>query len=95
MVALSNTQIRGLKARAQRLKAMLKIGREGLSPEFFAALDDALRHHELVKVKFDHLKEQKKELSPQVAQKSGSHLVTRVGNVLVLYRPKEEEATEL
>jgi RNA-binding protein len=97
MVPLTNTQIRGLKARAQRLKAMLKIGKEGLSPEFLAALDDALKHNELIKVKFDHLKERKKELSPEVALKSGSHLVTRVGNVVVLYRPKvqEEEGTEL
>jgi RNA-binding protein len=47
-----------------------------------------LKHHELVKVKFDEFKEQKKELAPQLAEKSGSHLVTRVGNVVVLYRPK-------
>jgi len=51
-------------------------------------LDDALKHHELVKVKFDEFKEQKKELSPQLAEKTGSHLVTRVGNVVVLYRAK-------
>jgi len=39
-------------------------------------------------VKFDFLKEQKKELAPQLAEKSGSRLVTRVGNVVVLFRPK-------
>jgi RNA-binding protein len=91
MVALPNAQIRALKAQAQRLKATLKIGKEGLSPQFLAALDDALKHHELVKVKFDEFKEQKKELAPQLAEKSSSHLVTRVGNVVVLYRPKPEE----
>jgi RNA-binding protein len=73
------------------MKATLKIGREGLSPQFLAALDEALNHHELVKVKFDEFKEQKKELAPQLAEKSGSHLVTRVGNVVVLYRPRPEE----
>lgn len=90
MDSLSNAQIRVLKAQAQRLKAMLKIGKEGLSPQFLAALDELLNHHELVKVKFDEFKEQKKELTPQLAEKSGSHLVTRVGNVVVLYRPKPE-----
>ena len=69
----------------------LKIGKEGLSPQFLAALNDALKHHELVKVKFDDFKEQKKELAPQLAEKSGSHLVTRVGNVAVLFRPKPVE----
>ena len=88
MVSLTNAQIRVLKAQAQRLKATLKVGKEGLSPQFLAALDDALKYRELVKVKFDDFKEQKKELAPQLAEKSGSHLVTRVGNVVVLHRPK-------
>ena len=88
MDSLINAQVRELKAKAQRLKAMLKIGKEGLSPAFLAALNDALKHHELVKVKFEGFKEQKKELAPELAQKSRSHLITRVGNVVVLYRPK-------
>ena len=72
---------------AQRLKASIKIGKEGLSPRFLAALDEVLKHHQLVKVKFDEFKDQKKELTPELAEKSESHLVTRVGNVVVLYRP--------
>jgi RNA-binding protein len=91
MASPSNAQIRDLKARAQLLKATFKVGKEGLSPQFLAALDDALKHHELVKVKFDDFKEQKKELAPQLAQKSGSQLVMRVGNVVVLYRSKPVE----
>jgi RNA-binding protein len=91
MVALTNAQIRPLKAQAQRLKASLKVGKEGLSPQFLAALDDALKHHELIKVKFDNFKEQKKELAPQLAEKTGSHLIARVGNVAVLFRPKPIE----
>ena len=91
MLSLTNAQLRDLKAQAQRLKATLKVGKEGLSPQFIAALDGVLKHHELVKVKFDDFKEQKKELAPQLAEKSGSHLVTRVGNVVVLYRPKPAE----
>ncbi len=73
------------------MKATLKLGKEGMSARFLAALDEALKHHQLVKVKFDEFKEQKKELSPQLAEKTGSHLVTRVGNVVVLYRPKPTE----
>jgi RNA-binding protein len=91
MVSLTNAQIRALKAQAQRLKATLKIGKEGLSPRFLAALDQALNHHELIKVKFDDFKDQKRELTPQLAEKSGSHLITRIGNVVVLYRPTPAE----
>ncbi len=90
MVELTNAQIRDLKARAQRLKATVKVGKEGLSSQFIAALDEALNHNELLKVKFDEFKEQKKELTPQLAEKTGSHLVTRVGNVVVLFRAKAQ-----
>src|SRR6476620_7431396 len=89
---LTNPRIRALKAQAQRMKATLKIGKEGISPQFLAALDKDLKQHELVKVKFDDFKEQKKELTPQLADKTGSHLITRVGNVVVLYRPKPADA---
>src|SRR6266568_2189572 len=89
MVSLTNAQIRGFKAQAQRLKPKIKLGKEGLSPQFLAALDEALKHHELVKVKFDDFKDQKKELSPQLAEKTSSYLITRVGNVVVLYRPNQ------
>jgi RNA-binding protein len=88
MVPLTNAQIRNCKAQAQRLKATLKVGKEGLSPQFLAALDDALKHHELVKMKFDDFKDQRKDLAPQLAEESDSRLVTRVGNVAVLFRPK-------
>jgi RNA-binding protein len=87
--SLTTAQIRDLKSRAQRLKATLKVGKDGLSPRFIAALDEALKHNELLKVKFDDFKEEKKELTPQLAERSRSHLITRIGNVVVLYRPKK------
>jgi RNA-binding protein len=88
MSLLSNAKIRELKAKGQHLEPVLKIGKEGLTPQFYAALAEAFQHHELLKVKFVDLKEQKKELSPIIASQSGSQLIMRVGNVLVLYRPK-------
>ena len=92
MVPLTNAQVRELKARAQRLKATVRVGKDGLSAPFVAALDTALHHQELIKVKFDFFKEEKKELAPLLAERTHSHLVTRVGNVVVLYRPKPQAA---
>jgi RNA-binding protein len=85
---LTNAKIRELKARAQLMKPTIKVGHDGLSPQFIAALDDALKHHELVKVKFSDHKEEKKQLAPQLAEKTGSELIMRVGNVAVVYRAK-------
>ena len=56
-------------------------------------LDDVLKHHELIKLKFD-FKDQKKELAPQLAEKSGCHLVTRVGNVVLGDRDKARNAAD-
>lgn len=89
---LGNPKIRELKARAQRMEPMLKVGKAGLSDAFLRSVDEALTQHELVKIKFAEFKEQKKELAPQLAEKTHSHLIMRVGNVVVIYRPKPSEA---
>jgi RNA-binding protein len=86
--ALTNRELRDLKARAQLLKPMLKVGKDGLSPAFLKATDDALAHHELVKVKFDDFKDQKKELAPKLADGVSAQIVMQVGHVVVLFRRK-------
>ena len=83
---LTNAAKRDLKARAQRLEPILKVGHAGVTPEFLASLDRALTDHELVKVRFGDFKEEKKTLTPVLAEKTGSEVVMRVGNVAVFYR---------
>jgi RNA-binding protein len=83
---LTKQEIRELKSRAQRLDAILKLGKAGLSDAFLKSLDQALTDHELVKVRLSDLKEQRKEIAPQLAAKSGSHLITLLGHVVVLFR---------
>jgi len=83
-------ELRDLKAKAQRLKPIVKLGKEGLTESFLASLDQALNDHQLVKVKFDEFKEQKKELAPVLAEKTQAQIIMRVGNVLVLFRRKAE-----
>ena len=91
--SLSSSEKRTLKATAQKLEPLLKIGKNGLSEAFIASLNTELTLHELVKVKFIDFKEQKKELAPQLAEKTGSHLIMRVGNVAVYYRKRLEKMT--
>jgi RNA-binding protein len=91
MVPLTSKEIRGLKARAQLLKPVVRLGKQGLSPEFVAALDEALTHHELVKVKFDEFKEERKQLAPQMAERTGSQFIWMVGHVAVFYRPRQSQ----
>ena len=83
---LTTAQIAKLKSLAQRLDATLKIGKAGLSEPFLKSVRETLAHRELIKVKFDDLKDQKKTLAPELAEKTESRLVTLIGNVAVLYR---------
>jgi RNA-binding protein len=90
---LSNREVRELKARAQRLKPMLKVGKDGLSPAFLQAVEETLAHHDLVKVKFDEFKEEKKQLGPKLAESVNANLVMAVGHVVVLFRRKPTGST--
>ncbi len=92
MDALTNPEIRQLKARAQHLEPMFKVGKAGLSDGFVKSVQEGLSLHQLVKVKFVEFKDDKKILSPLLAEKTSSHLIMRVGNVAVLYRPKTPSA---
>jgi RNA-binding protein len=78
--------LKELKAKAQLLHPAVKLGKAGMSDTFLAALDEALRHRELVKIKFDEFKGEKKTLAPLIAEKTRSRLVSRVGNTAVYYR---------
>ena len=89
---ISNRELRALKARAQLLKPMLKMGKDGLSPAFLKELDTMLTHHDLVKVKFDEFKDQRKELGPQMAAGVSARIIMAVGHVVVLFRRKPEPA---
>ncbi|MEP6662039.1 MAG: YhbY family RNA-binding protein [Verrucomicrobiota bacterium] len=85
---LNNAQLRKFKSAAQHLEPILKIGKAGLSDAFLRSVEEALTQHDLVKIKFVDLKEEKKRLAPLLAEKTSSHLIMRVGNVMTLHRPK-------
>lgn len=80
--------LRQLKARAQLLEPVVRLGRAGATPAFLNALNSALDSHELVKVRFDAFKDQKKVLAPEIARQTGSHLIQRVGHVAVFHRSR-------
>jgi RNA-binding protein len=82
----SKALIRQLKARAQKLEPVLKVGQAGVSPSFLQSLNIALTLHQLVKVRFSSFKEEKESLIQAMTQASHSHVIARVGHVVVLYR---------
>ena len=81
------TYLRGL---AHHLKPTVYVGKTGLAPNVRVAIEEALDHHELIKVRFADFKNQKKTLAHTIAQESGSALVGLVGHVAILYRQQRD-----
>jgi RNA-binding protein len=85
---LTGAQKRALKSRAQLLEAMIRIGQSGVTDALLQSLDNALSQHELVKVRFADFKEERKNLAPQLAERTSSALIQQVGNVAVFFRKR-------
>lgn len=85
---LNNAEKRELKSKAQLLEPVVKLGLAGVSDAFLRSLDTALTLHGLVKMKFTAFKEDKRELAPNIAERTNSELIMQVGNVAVFYRAK-------
>lgn len=90
MTELTGAQLRKLKALAQRLDPVVRLGKNGLSEAFVRSLVEALAHHELVKIRFDEFKDQRKALAPEIASRSDSRFIWMVGHVAVFYRPNPD-----
>ncbi|MFM8470479.1 MAG: YhbY family RNA-binding protein [Limisphaerales bacterium] len=90
--ALSNSTNSKLKGLAQLLYPVLALGKAGATDAFIKSLDEALAQHELVKIKFAAFKDERKEIAPQLAEKTGSQLIWIVGHVAVFYRQQPDPA---
>jgi RNA-binding protein YhbY len=66
-ITLSGAEKRSLKSRAQTLDALVRVGQAGLSEPLVASMEDALASHELVKVRFVGLKDERRTLAPELA----------------------------
>ena len=79
-----------LEKKAQPLSPLVQIGGAGVTENQITQIDRLLGEHELIKVKFNEFKDEKRELSSQITEKTQSTTVRLLGNVLILYRPAKE-----
>ncbi len=84
---LSENQRRFLRGRAHALKPIIQIGGKGLTEAVAKETARALHDHELIKVRAPVPTGGRDALLAQLAQRTGSTLVHRIGHVAVLYRP--------
>ena len=88
---LTGKQKRYLRGLASTQNAMFQIGKDGLSDNLIYMVDDALRVHELIKIRILRtVAEDPKELAFDLARTTKSEIVQIIGHNIVLYRKAKE-----
>lgn len=88
---LTGAQRSYLRGLGQTLEPGLKVGRSGVTPEFFAELQKLLRAHELVKLRFlGSDREERAALCAQIADEGRCVCVGAVGHTALFYRQHPE-----
>jgi RNA-binding protein len=88
---LTERQKRHLRKLAHPLRPVVHIGDAGLTEPVASETERALRDHELIKVKVRAAdRDARDRMLEDLAQRTGSALVQRIGHVAVLYRPNPE-----
>ncbi|HNR29535.1 MAG TPA: ribosome assembly RNA-binding protein YhbY [Candidatus Hydrogenedentes bacterium] len=90
MHALTSSQRKYLRAAAHHLAPLIIVGKHGLTDALVRAAGEALEDHELIKVRFNDFKDRKRELSEEIARRTGAHIVGALGHVFILYRQHPE-----
>ncbi|NDY94538.1 ribosome assembly RNA-binding protein YhbY [Wenzhouxiangella limi] len=85
-MALSNTQRKYLRGLTHDLDPVVMVADKGLSENVRAELEQALEHHELIKVKVRADREQRKTWIAEIAAMTGAELVHQIGQVACYYR---------
>jgi len=91
MKDLKGSDRKYLRSLAHALDPLVYVGKQGVTDALIGAVNEALDSHELIKVKFNDHKDQKKELSAEIEQRTESNIVGLIGNVAILYREQPDE----
>lgn len=91
MNQLSSRERNILRKEAHTLKPVVMIGKNGVTPELIAAVDAALNDHELIKIKYQDFKEDRKALTAALSDSVKAMAVSVIGNTAILYRESEKD----
>lgn len=92
MAELTSKQRAHLKSLAHPLKAMVQVGKEGVTADLRASVMDAFQTRELLKVKvLEAAPVDARTAGHTLAEADGVHLVQVIGRTVVLYRRHPEK----
>jgi RNA-binding protein len=92
---LKGSQRKYLRELAHSMEPVIYIGKRGITKEVMKQIDKTLADHELIKIRFNEFKEEKKDLSAAIADETGSELVGMIGHIAIFYRENPEKEKKI
>ncbi len=95
-MSLTEPQKRHLRKLAHPKKPVVLIGANGLSEAVLSEIDQALEHHELIKVRLNaEDREARGSMVEAICDHCRAQLVQRIGHVGIFYRPAKKPRIKL
>ena len=89
---LSEKQKKFLRGIGHQLKPIILIGSGGLTESVINEFKSAINRHELIKVRIRvGDRERRNTIIDELCKNSATTLVTRIGNVALMYQPKKNK----
>ncbi len=88
---MTSSQRKTLTSAASSLSALVIVGQSGLTDGIIQKIAKVIDDHELIKVKFNDFKEEKKELTDEICAKTGAECVRIIGNTAILYKESSDK----
>ena len=91
MIELTSKQRKNLEKLAHDLQPVVIVGGAGVTDGVISMVDNSLAAHELIKIKFNEYKDEIRELTTELCEKTDATLVRIIGFTVILFREAEEE----
>jgi RNA-binding protein len=88
---LNNQQKKYLRGLTHALAPVVIVAGKGLNEAVEAEIEQALDHHELIKVKLRGDRDERREWSDRIVQSRRAELVHQIGQVACYYRRNSEK----
>ena len=95
-MALTGKQRNFLRGLAHHSKPIIIVGDAGVTPAVIAETEQALAHHELVKMKLRvGDRNDRRDALDKICSETGAEPVQEIGQMAVIYRPSEKVKIKL
>ncbi|KFE71594.1 ribosome assembly RNA-binding protein YhbY [Hyalangium minutum] len=89
---LNGKQRRALRAKGHHLEPVVIVGQSGVTEGLLSAVEQALKDHELIKVKINEGPETRHEAADRLAEGTSSELAQLLGRTALLFKARKKDS---